>query len=231
MITPVPWLERNPTYKDQIEQLSSKDLSTFGFLGYPVLQAADIIMYKPYGVPVGVDQAPHVEITREIARRFNYFYGPVFPEPEVVLTADPEAARDRPAQDEQELRQRHLPVRLGRDGRDQGGHHDHRPAAHAQERPGQPGHLQRVRLPQALLAGRGDRGGEPALSHGRHRVRGVQEADGQAPERLPGPDPRSGAVTTRSAPSGSRRSSRPGSDKARETACRTMEEVRAAIKL
>jgi tryptophanyl-tRNA synthetase len=89
MITPVPWLERNPTYKDQIEQLNSKDLSTFGFLGYPVLQAADIIIYKPYGVPVGVDQAPHVEITREIARRFNYFYGPVFPEPEVILTQTP----------------------------------------------------------------------------------------------------------------------------------------------
>ena len=89
MITPVPWLERNPTYKDQMEQLSTKDLSTFGFLGYPVLQAADIIMYKPYGVPVGVDQAPHVEITREIARRFNYFYGPVFPEPEVILTETP----------------------------------------------------------------------------------------------------------------------------------------------
>jgi len=89
MITPVPWLERNPTYKDQIDQLNNKDLSPFGFLGYPVLQAADIIMYKPYGVPVGVDQAPHVEITREIARRFNYFYGPVFPEPEVILTETP----------------------------------------------------------------------------------------------------------------------------------------------
>ncbi|MGA7142872.1 MAG: tryptophan--tRNA ligase [Desulfobacterales bacterium] len=89
MITPVPWLERNPTYKDQILQLSNKDLSTFGFLGYPVLQAADIIMYKAYGVPVGVDQVPHVEITREIARRFNYFYGEVFPEPESILTQTP----------------------------------------------------------------------------------------------------------------------------------------------
>ncbi len=89
MITPVPWLERNPTYKEQMGQLSNKDLSTFGFLGYPVLQAADIIMYKPYGVPVGVDQAPHVEITREIARRFNYFYGNVFPEPKVILTETP----------------------------------------------------------------------------------------------------------------------------------------------
>ena len=89
MITPVPWLERNPTYKDQILQLSNKDLSTFGFLGYPVLQAADIIMYKPDGVPVGVDQVPHVEITREIARRFNFLYGDVFPEPEALLTETP----------------------------------------------------------------------------------------------------------------------------------------------
>jgi len=89
MITPVPWLERNPTYKDQIVQLSNKDLSTFGFLGYPVLQAADIIIYKANGVPVGVDQVPHVEITREIARRFNYFYGNIFPEPESILTETP----------------------------------------------------------------------------------------------------------------------------------------------
>jgi tryptophanyl-tRNA synthetase len=86
MITPVPWLERNPTYKDQIVQLTNKDLSTFGFLGYPVLQAADIIIYKAQGVPVGIDQVPHVEITREIARRFNYLYGEVFPEPDAVLT-------------------------------------------------------------------------------------------------------------------------------------------------
>lgn len=89
MITPVPWLERNPTFKDQVVQMSNKDLSTFGFLGYPVLQAADIIMYKAEGVPVGVDQVPHVEITREIARRFNHFYGKVFPEPEAFLTETP----------------------------------------------------------------------------------------------------------------------------------------------
>ena len=86
MITPVPWLERNPTYKEQIVQMSNKDLSTFGFLGYPVLQAADIIIYKANGVPVGIDQVPHVEITREIARRFNYLYGHVFPEPDAILT-------------------------------------------------------------------------------------------------------------------------------------------------
>ena len=85
MITPVPWLERNPTYKEQIRELAAKDLSTYGFLGYPVLQAADIIMYKANRVPVGVDQAPHVELTREIVRRFNQIYRPVFPEPEVLL--------------------------------------------------------------------------------------------------------------------------------------------------
>jgi len=89
MITPLPWLERNPTYKEQIDQLKNKDLSTFGFLGYPVLQAADIIMYKANGVPVGIDQAPHVELTREITRRFNYFYGDIFPIPETILTETP----------------------------------------------------------------------------------------------------------------------------------------------
>jgi tryptophanyl-tRNA synthetase len=86
MITPLPWLERNPTYKEQMAQLENKDLTTFGFLGYPVLQAADIIMYKANGVPVGIDQAPHVELTREIARRFNHFYGDIFPAPETILT-------------------------------------------------------------------------------------------------------------------------------------------------
>jgi tryptophanyl-tRNA synthetase len=86
MITPVPWLERNPTYKEQIKELTEKDLSTYGFLGYPVLQAADITIYKANKVPVGVDQAPHVELTREIVRRFNQIYRPVFPEPEVLLT-------------------------------------------------------------------------------------------------------------------------------------------------
>ena len=86
MITPVPWLERNPTYKEQREQLVDRDLSTYGFLGYPVLQAADILLYKAVGVPVGVDQAPHVELTREIARRFNHLYRPVFPEPQAILS-------------------------------------------------------------------------------------------------------------------------------------------------
>ena len=75
MGTPVAWLERMPTYKDQIEKLKDKDLATYGFLGYPLLQAADILIYKASYVPVGEDQAPHVEITREVARRFNHLYG------------------------------------------------------------------------------------------------------------------------------------------------------------
>ena len=89
MITPVSWLERNPTYKEMQENLTTKDLSTFGFLGYPVLMASDIIVYKATRVPVGHDQLPHLEITREIARRFNHLYGHVFPEPEAFLTETP----------------------------------------------------------------------------------------------------------------------------------------------
>jgi tryptophanyl-tRNA synthetase len=86
MIVPVPWLERVPTYKEQQQQLQERDLSTYGFLGYPLLQTADIVIYKADAVPVGEDQAPHVELAREIVRRFNNLYGEVFPEPKTLLT-------------------------------------------------------------------------------------------------------------------------------------------------
>jgi tryptophanyl-tRNA synthetase len=89
MITPLGWLERVPTYKEQRENIQDKDLGTYGFLGYPVLQAADILVYKADVVPVGEDQVAHVELTREIARRFNGFYGDVFPEPQSLLTIAP----------------------------------------------------------------------------------------------------------------------------------------------
>jgi tryptophanyl-tRNA synthetase len=89
MITPVPWLERVPTYKEQQQELTNRDLSTYGFLGYPLLQTADIIIYKAHKVPVGIDQVPHVELSREVARRFNFFYGPVFPVPDPLLTEVP----------------------------------------------------------------------------------------------------------------------------------------------
>ena len=88
-VTPLGWLERVPTYKEQRENITDKDLGNYAFLGYPVLQAADICMYKAHYVPVGQDQVAHVELTREIVRRFNNFYGDVFPEPEALLTASP----------------------------------------------------------------------------------------------------------------------------------------------
>jgi len=89
MITPLGWLERVPTYKEQRENIKDKDLGTYGFLGYPVLQAADILIYRGDFVPVGEDQVPHVELTREIARRFNSFYGEVLPEAQPLLTPSP----------------------------------------------------------------------------------------------------------------------------------------------
>lgn len=93
MFTPLGWLERVPSYKEQQENLRDRDLQTYGFLGYPVLQAADILIYKADAVPVGEDQAPHVELTREIARRFNHLYGHscshILPEPQALLTRSP----------------------------------------------------------------------------------------------------------------------------------------------
>jgi tryptophanyl-tRNA synthetase len=89
MIVPLGWLERVPTYKEQMQQIESKDLATYGFLGYPVLQTVDIIVYRGDFVPVGEDQASHLEISREIARRFNHLYGDVFPEPQALFTPTP----------------------------------------------------------------------------------------------------------------------------------------------
>lgn len=89
MVIPVPWLERVPTYKEQQEQLTEKDLSTYGFLGYPLLQTADIIIYNASFVPVGEDQVPHLELSREVVRRFHNIYGDVFVEPQPLLTHFP----------------------------------------------------------------------------------------------------------------------------------------------
>ena len=89
MITPLGWLERVPTYKEKQQELKERDLSNYGFLGYPLLQTADIIIYRAKYVPVGIDQVPHLEISREIARRFNYLYREIFPEPEALLTEFP----------------------------------------------------------------------------------------------------------------------------------------------
>ncbi len=89
-LTPLGWLERNPTYKEQLREIKKRDLHTYGFLGYPVLQAADILLYKAAAVPIGEDQLPHLELTREIARRFNHLYGKnVFDDCQAVLTPTP----------------------------------------------------------------------------------------------------------------------------------------------
>jgi len=89
MITPIPWLERVPTYKEQMEQLAERDLSNLGFLGYPLLQTADVVIYDAHFVPVGDDQVPHLELSREVVRRFHNFYGQVFVEPQPLLTPTP----------------------------------------------------------------------------------------------------------------------------------------------
>ena len=94
MGTPLAWLERMPTYKDQIEKLKDKDLATYGFLGYPLLQAADILIYRAAYVPVGEDQAPHVEITREVARRFNHLYGRAANHDEQIASALAKLGKD-----------------------------------------------------------------------------------------------------------------------------------------
>jgi len=92
MIIPLPWLERVPTFKEMKRELKDKDVNTYGFLGYPVLQTADIILYKGNVVPVGEDQAYHLELAREITRRFNRLYGEIFPEPQILLTEVPKLA-------------------------------------------------------------------------------------------------------------------------------------------
>jgi tryptophanyl-tRNA synthetase len=89
MITPLGWLERVPTYKEQVQQIENKDLYTYGFLGYPVLQTVDVAIYRAHFVPVGEDQASHLELAREIVRRFNSLYGEVFPEPKALFTPTP----------------------------------------------------------------------------------------------------------------------------------------------
>ena len=89
MIVPLPWLERVPTFKSQQQEVQDRDLNTYGFLGYPLLQTADVIVYRANFVPVGEDQASHLELSREIVRRFNNFYGPVFPEPQPLFTETP----------------------------------------------------------------------------------------------------------------------------------------------
>ena len=137
MMVPLPWLERVPTYKERQEQLRDKDLNTYGFLGYPLLQAADILAYRAQAVPVGEDQVPHLELCREIARRFNHLFGDVFPEPQALLTPGSAPSWNRRPEDVEVVRERDLPQRRRENRRRQGRRHAHRSAedapAHSRE--------------------------------------------------------------------------------------------------
>ena len=152
MSTPLGWLLRVPTFKERVRQMGEDEENVpYGLVGYPVLQAADVILYKAVGVPVGADQVSHIELMREIARRFNRLYGDTFPEPQVLLTETPAYRRHgRVRQDEQEPRQSH------RTRRDRGGDaaegplHGDRPTASASDGPRPSRGVQRLRAAQEL---------------------------------------------------------------------------------
>ena len=116
-----------PTYKEKQQELKDRDLANYGFLGYPLLQTADIIIYRAKYVPVGVDQVPHLEISREIARKFNNLYREVFPEPDALLTEFPKVPGVDGTEDVKELQQRDLSFRHSKGSREQDKDNDHRP--------------------------------------------------------------------------------------------------------
>ena len=153
MTTPVTWLERVPTYRERIEQQHLESPS-YGLLGYPLLQSADILMYKPRWVPVGIDQAPHVELTREVARRFNHSFARGVPRARGQADRDSEGAGHRRAEDVEVVRQHDRSRRRRADDHTQGPADGDRPGAQATDRPGQSGHLPRVRSAQDLHAAR-----------------------------------------------------------------------------
>ena len=131
MTVPIPWLERVPTYKEQMDQLSEKDLSTLGFLGYPLLQTADIIIYNAHYVPVGEDQVPHLELSREIVRRYPQLLRRAVRRAAAAADDVPAPAGARQPQDVQELRQHDRPVGRCRDGAEEGDADVHGPEARA----------------------------------------------------------------------------------------------------
>ena len=179
MITPLGWLERVPSYKEMQENLSSKDLTTYGFLGYPVLMAADILLYQPDFVPVGQDQQAHVELTREIARRFNQFYKlgerEVLPEPKVLLTPSPKL----PGTDGRKMSKSYgntiLHERSRAGGPKEAQDHGHRPGPHPPHRQGRSRQVPRRRPAQGIFHARDNGQGLRGLPFGGHRLHRVQE--------------------------------------------------------
>ena len=231
MVVPLGWLERVPTYKELIKELKEKDLHTYGFLGYPVLQAADILMYDASVVPVGEDQKPHVELTREIARRFNQFYGDVVTEPDVRLTPSPRL----PGTDGRKMSKSYGNV-IGI-AEDEGSVRGKLktmmtdPARKRLKDPGDPAKcpvfdLHRIffRRRHAELGGRG-------LPVGGDRLYPVQERAGRPPGGRDRPHRRTAPGSTRSGPTTCRDVLAAGRREASEAARATMERVRAAVRL
>jgi tryptophanyl-tRNA synthetase len=146
MVVPIPWLERVPTYKEQREQITDKDLSNVGFLAYPLLQTADVVIYDAKFVPVGEDQVPHLELSREVVRRFHQFYGSAR---RTATAADlhATAARARQPQDEQELRQHHRPYRRCGHGDEEGAADVHGSQADPRRHPGHGRRQSRLHVP------------------------------------------------------------------------------------
>ena len=229
MTIPIPWLERVPTYKEQIEQLAEKDLSTLGFLGYPLLQTADIIIYNARYVPVGEDQVAHLELSREIVAAFTLLR-------RAVRRARGDAdrlqapARPRQPQDVQELRQRDQP--LGRRGdRSEEGHADvptrseFGPMCRGRSKATPSSRIIR----RSILTPRKSRISRRATGRESRRRRGEDET-GQSAQRLPRADPRQARRRPGQAGSASE-ILHEGSRKARAVAQETMERVRGAVKL
>ena len=190
MITPIGWLERSPSYKEMREQITDRDLSLYGFLGYPVLMAADIILYKATLVPVGADQVTHLELTREIARQVQLPLRRGLPRAEAAPHRGGQGGGHRRPQDVEELRQRHRP-RARRPSRPRRSHgRRHRPGPQAPQGPGQPRGLRHL-LPAPDLQRPGDRRlGRTRLPHGRDRLRRLQEEAARAARARPGAAPR-----------------------------------------
>ena len=216
MVTPLGWLTRVPTFKEKVRQMDeTEETVNYGLVGYPVLQTADIILYKADTVPVGRDQVPHIELSREIARRFNNFFGDTFPEPQAKLTESPLLV----GLDGQAKMSKTLDNHLGL-GRQPGGHRQagddrlHRPPAHHPQHTGPARSLQRLLDAPDVQPGRLLRRDIRRVRHRRPGLRGLQAPAGRQHQRIPGTLARAAPrvrVPARLCPrnSGGRRKTRP----------------------
>ncbi len=235
MIMPLGWLERVPTYKEQQLQLGEKDLTTYGFLGYPLLMATDILIYQADFVPVGQDQVAHVEVTREVARRFNHFYpGPGSPDSARAAGAVDslaQAARHGWAQDVQELWQHHPADGSGAGGAAKAEDHGDRSGAGAAERPWRSRCMPGGRSAQGLFDS-GDAGRRSMPDAGRRASAASSAKAGPRTRSWPNWSPcSSGEGNMRSSPRLVHDILHSGSELARARAEETMEQVREAMHL